>query len=340
MRQDPKVGPSFSPLLQRARPRLTSTRLAALLLLLIWTGPVTLAQTDGCRVLTWMGAPGRAAADTRTIPAGEALLLEPGAVIQLHLRGGSTVVGRFLGRALLDSAVYATRFAERAAGSFPQPIALGETLMVAMRDGRVWTAPFAGYGERALLLRSSGGTAPLRVPFEFTSEIRLANGTEIAPKELAKAFRHGKLPSAEALVIGDRAEPRTDQEPPPGALRVPAENVLDVSAEVPGRDVPVAGAIILGVVVTAVIVVLVLQSQEHVNTYDSCGGSPTLFSIVEPGVRRTTRPFDLDRECFVGDTLVAVGDTAAAVGSSATAGALLGSTSSSYPVAVDTPTAR
>lgn len=91
--------------------RVTPARLAAVLLLAVWVGPVSVVQTDLPRLLRWLGAPGHAIAESRVVPAGLALFLEPGTHIKLHLHDGSDVEGRFLGRALLDSTEYAVRFA-------------------------------------------------------------------------------------------------------------------------------------------------------------------------------------------------------------------------------------
>src|SRR5438132_2023194 len=153
-----------------------STRFAAILLLLVWVGPVTLEQTDSWRLLRLVGAPERASAETQVIPAGMAMLLQPKTILRLRLRDGSVLEGRFLARTLLDSTLYASRFAARGRSSSFVPFALGETLHVSLRDGREWTAPFAGYAELTMLLRSPDGPEYLRVPFESAREISGANG--------------------------------------------------------------------------------------------------------------------------------------------------------------------
>ena len=188
----------------RSSPRFTaSARTAAILLLILWLGPVSFAQTDAWQLLTWAGAPARASAEAQVIPAGQALVLEPGTPLKLWLRDDSVVQGKFLGRALLDSSLYAPRFAAYARTSDFVPFAIGETLRVSLRDGREWSAPFAGYGEMTLLLKGAEGSDPRRVPFEFVREVRGANGAWVQPKALTRAFRKGSLPSAEAIALGD-----------------------------------------------------------------------------------------------------------------------------------------
>ena len=123
-----------------------SARLAGVLLLLVWVGPVTFVQTDSWQLLRLVGAPESASAEPRMISAGRAMLLEPGRPLKLRLRDGSVLEGRFLRRTLLDSAFYAPRFAAKARTSAYVPFAMGETLHVSLRDGREWTAPFAGMG--------------------------------------------------------------------------------------------------------------------------------------------------------------------------------------------------
>jgi hypothetical protein len=174
------------------------------ILLMVWVGPVTFVQTDSWQLLGSIGVPERAAAASQVVPAGKALLLEPNTLLKLHLRDGSVLEGRFVGRTLLDSARYAPRFAAYARSSAYLPFTLGDTLRVSLRDGREWTAPFAGYGEMTLLLRSPKGPGCLRVPFESAVDIHRANGDRIEPSALSRAFFAGGLPSAEALTVQER----------------------------------------------------------------------------------------------------------------------------------------
>lgn len=111
-------------------------RIAAVTLLMLWVGPVSFIQNDTGRLMRLLGAPGSASAATDIVPAGKALELEPGAQLKLLLRDGSTVRGPFLGRTLMDSALYAQRFAARAIKPPRVWIAMGETLRVTLNDGR------------------------------------------------------------------------------------------------------------------------------------------------------------------------------------------------------------
>ncbi len=272
-----------------------------MLLLLMWVGPVGFVQTDSWRLLKWAGAPRPLAADSPLIPAGQAVSMTPGTQLELHLRDGTTLHGRFLGRTLLDSVGYAQRFAARVSSSSHTPFAWGETLRVALRDGRAWAAPFVGYGELSLLLRGPDGAAPVRVPFESAREIRRANRDRIPPKDLARAFRSGSLPSAEALAIA---------RPGPGVIEadwwadahlVAVEDIASVSAELPSRPgVNVVGVILLTVVVSVVVFVLLLRSVAD-GLSKGCRSIPN--SLPPPNHALTTRPFDRDRGCFLGDPL-------------------------------------
>src|SRR5262245_56553804 len=163
---------------------LAPVRLAAILLLAVWIGPVSLAQTDAFQLLKWAGAPAPAAAEAQVIPAGQALVLSPGTLLKLALADGIVVLGRFVGRTRLDSTLYAPRFARYARTSDFVPFALGETLSVSLRDGREWRAPFLGYGEMTVLLQNPDGEGVLRVPFEFAKQFRGAHGAWVEPKAL------------------------------------------------------------------------------------------------------------------------------------------------------------
>jgi len=288
-----------------------SARLAAIFLLAVWVGPVTFVQTDSWALLSWAGAPGRATATAaindesgpQNVPAGEALVLDPGTPLKLHLRDGSKVEGRFLGRTLLDSTSYAKRYAKYAASATWVPLALGETLRVTMRDGREWTAPFAGYGEMTLFVAGPDSARMLRVPFEFVREIFRADGTPILPRVLARAFRAHELPSAEALVLGDRVPGGTTAEQWAAALRVPVDEIESVTVNLPGHPQPTSGWVALGVVASVVLIVAIIihnqpPSQPSCEPYTGYG--PFFLHA-----HLTTRPFDLARGCFVGDPVAA-----------------------------------
>lgn len=277
-----------------------SARIAAVTLLMLWVGPVSFVQNDTSRVLQLLGAPRNAAAYTDVIPAGKALVLKPGTRIKLRLVDGGTVAGAFLGRALLDSALYAARFAAHA-GSPSEVFAMGETLRVSLRDGREMTAPFAGYGELTLLLRGPDGQK-VRVPFEFAREIHRANGEPIELKALTKTFRSRSLPSAEVLALEEANPIGSEAERWANALRVPVEDIKAVVLDAEsGEGGSTAGVVVLGVVASVVLVFVILNAIADSST-SGCGSGPdiTLFSS-----RLTTRRFDLWRACYVGDALVA-----------------------------------
>jgi hypothetical protein len=263
----------------------------------VWVGPVNFVQTDTWRLLKWAGGPASAAAESRVIPPGHALVLEAGTLLTLRLYDGSVVHGRFLGRALLDSTHYHPRFrAHSAEPLFDAPFALGETLLVSLREGRELIGAFAGYGELSLLLRSADVPDYVRVPFESARQFRRLNGDVIEPRSLTRAFRAQLLPSAEALLLGPYNSIRAAHDWI-SALRVPVEDIETVSAELP-TGTSVAGVVILSVLVTLMIVFVILAEQGRSKPSCEPGIPPSLS-----GVHLTTRPFDRDRGCFVGEPL-------------------------------------
>jgi hypothetical protein len=241
------------------------------------------------------------------VPAGEALVLEPGTPLELRLRDGGIVRGHFLGRALLDSSLYVKRFGARTRSASFAPFALGETLRVTLRDGREWILPFAGYGELALLLRRPDAAEPTRVPFELTSRIRRTNGDLVETKTLTHAFRAGDLPSAEALVLGDSLPADSAAARRAARLQVAAEDIRAATAR-PSRGSRLVGYIALGVLAGVIVVVAIAAGSSS-----DCG-SPSFGSTgFVSGMPLTTRPFDLDRKCYAGEALAVADPWAAPV---------------------------
>jgi len=289
----------------------TSARLAAILLLFTWLGPVTMTQTDAWQLLKWAGAPVPATASASIVAAGDAVVLEAGVPLKLRLRDGSVVNGRFLGRTLLDAALYAPRFAARAQTSSWVPFALGETLRVSLRDGRRLTAPFTGYGELSVLLANASGGSDLRIPFEFAKEIQRADGEPVAPRDLIQAFKKGTLPSREALALGPSQPLVSDADEWSSALRVAVEDISSATAQTPNGS-GIAGVLGLTVLLGFVLFFVLLAARAH-SSSASCAPAEFPYLLGGMSVRLTDRPFDRSRSCYEGEPPLAVdawpGDT-------------------------------
>jgi hypothetical protein len=236
------------------------------------------------------------------IPAGQALILEPGTPLKLRLRDGSVVEGRFLGRTLLDSALYVPRFEAHMRSTNDVPLSLGETLHVVLHDGREVTAPFVGYGELTLLLLGPDGYV-LRVPFEFAKTVHRANGDRVEPSALARAFRKGRLPSAEALALGERELVGAEADWWASALQVAVDDIESATVGLPSGN-SVAGVVVLTVVATAVVLLLVIGAALH-SSSSGCQWDPGDVPTILSSAHLTTRPFDRSRGCYVGDPLAA-----------------------------------
>jgi hypothetical protein len=281
------------------------SRAAAILLLLVWLGPVSIAQTDLAQIASYLGAPAPASAEARVVDTGQAVEIEPGARLRIELRDGTHIDGRFLGRALLDSARYVERFQTHALTASPGPIALGETLSVAMRDGTTRTAAFAGYGELSLLLRDPSAEAPYVVPFEFATSVHTSSGEALDLKALAKSYRAGELTSAEALVIGPKRAIGSPQEQWASALRVPAQDV-----RMTWFDGPKVGdvAVVLALVTIAGVGLVLIALANMKPDYSGCSNVNIPFIVaMPPHTHLTKRPLDLERGRYADDPMIAAG---------------------------------
>ena len=271
-------------------------RFSAVLLLMLWVGPVSFVQVEVGSLLALLGAPQPARSAADVVSEGEAVVLQPGTLLELRLRNGQKVRGQYLGRSVLDSAEYAPRFAAAPLG----PLALGETLHVTLHDGREWVAPFEGYGELSLLLRAADGQR-IRVPFEFARTIARSDGQRVEPKKLTRAFRSGALPSAEVLLLEGIDPVGSDEERHASALQIPAQDIERTILRTESGGVARAALIIA--VVGGLVLIVVLASRP---TKPSCSpdfGNTPLFGGLTP----TDRAFDRERGLFVGDSLVWTG---------------------------------
>ena len=280
-------------------------RTAAPLLLATWFGPVSFEQS--IPLLRGAVAPAGASAESitefSTVPTGQALVLTPGTAISLRLRDGKVVHGRFMGRAIQDSAAYAERFAARDLDHAAGALTLGETLRVVTLDGRESVAPFAGWAEMALLLRGPADAPVLHVPFEFARSIARADGSPVDVAALKKSFRNGDLPSADMLVLGAKDPVGTEEERWASALRVPADDIKSVSAPSAKSDhAGVTGLLVLAVGVTA-LALIILATQQSSQSYSSGCENVGAVPFSMTAVPRTDRPFDLSRGRFVDDPL-------------------------------------
>ena len=278
------------------------TRTAAIVLLAVWIGPISFEQTVPLLggVIAPAGAAVGSVTDGGVLPARQGLVLTAGTPIELRLRDGRVLRGRFLGRALQDSAAYAARFAAAAAAPGGGALSLGESLRVVTLDGREMVAPFAGWAELALLLRGPAETPVLHVPFEFTRALERADGSPIDVQQLRRAFRDHLLPSADVLVLGASDPVGTDEERWASALRVPADDIASVRGPSnAGKGVP--GLVVFAVGVTALVLIIAATHHEHTTNNPGCEntnlggiGGWTSYSVTE-------RPFDLGRGRFVDD---------------------------------------
>jgi hypothetical protein len=144
------------------------------------------------------------------------------------------------------------------------------------------------------------------VPFEYALQIHRLGGGHVEPKALAREFRKGKLPSAEALVLGDRLPDPNEENLWSAALRVPVEDIESITAELPS-GAQAGGSVVLGVAlfVAVIVAVVAIAAHNRPQPQQSCGGDSNFGSGWLSGVQVNPRPFDRSRGCFVGDPLAA-----------------------------------
>lgn len=277
---------------------------AATAVLILMLGPFALSVT-GCFTLASLTTSSDRL-EPQLVPAGDAIHLEPGRELRLHLRNGSTVRGRFLGRVLLDRATYELRFAAASRAGVRGPLELDETLIVGLADGRRIEAPFGGYAMRALLLRTRADSTAVRFPFPSVVSIRRTGGTPVSIDSLLLSDLRGELPSAEAVAIEELAAPRGIADFDVARREVPLEEIQMAVVAKGGKKTP--GLILAGVAADIVLFVIIreLLKPRPAPPPPDCeySGGPWLGA----DDRVTERPFDRRLGRFVGED-VAWGDS-------------------------------
>jgi hypothetical protein len=278
------------------------TRLAAILLLWVWVGPVTFAQTDSWRLLEVVGTPERASAESQVIPAGMAMAIEPNTVLMLHLRNGMVREG-----ASSEEHSWTPRCTQPV--SPPMPAGLPSAHRSGRngeRFARRWSPVLGGvprlrraHAALAELGRNAGRADPIRVHNrDSPSQWRSHRAERLAP-----GLPHGTAAFGRSLELQEPGPSRGigkrwGNRLPSGRRRHRVRHIgtafrrpcrWDHRAGSPrgcgGRRRPVRG---LGPLAF--------------NSKPKCSGRatspPTLL-----GVHLTTRPFDRSRGCYVGDPL-------------------------------------
>lgn len=280
-------------------------RASALTLLILWIGPVTFGPGGSCGPLLEWGVPTRASAVQNLVAPRSMATLDPGVRVKLRMRNGTVIQGRYMGRDLLEPEIYAERFAEHAASATYAPLQLGETLHVSLQDGRQRSGPFAGYGDRSLIMSGPDDTGPIRVPVESILSLHRSSDERVDLRGLGRALRANSLPSAEALVIEATDALGSHDERWQRAARIGVSDIQSAGVAGTGSNdgSPLVGGIILGVV-AGVLLAFVMLGLALNEASRNCGSHAV---VVPAGLTPTTRPFDLDRGTYQGDPLATCG---------------------------------
>ncbi|MEO5989491.1 MAG: hypothetical protein ABIU54_13350 [Candidatus Eisenbacteria bacterium] len=229
----------------------------------------------------------------RVIPAGEAATVPRGKPMVVTQRDGKRIAGAYRDTTTLGDSAYAGLWRRwESAAQRAQSVAPGDPITVVDASGE-WSATFAGYHYRSIVVAPLPDGAPKRVLLSNLRMLRGPNGYESSGEALAALDANWALPSRLALVIGLEPHGRGITEMVPSKLTVPCSEIRSISLDRRhvGRNVGALVGMVGDVIILAGLAYSATASDDS-----GCDNSAIRYSSLErglpSGIELTTQPFD------------------------------------------------
>jgi hypothetical protein len=249
---------------------------------------------SGCTLFGWLiGHDADKKARPRTVPALQTASIEKGQSVDLALRDGSFVAGRFDGLEAVPPAVYGERWRESLQTLAPATVLPGlGAVRVRTKAGHEENVTLLGVRPGQLFFRQGASSTPLRASLDSLASLGVPNGGAVDGATLVRLAQDGRLPYLDALVV------RTKD----GARRsVQMESVRSATVNPNGGTSHKGrtGALI-GLAIDAVIVAVAVHEASHMwddwsssscQTNDPyCTSCPLVYSDGKEGLRLDAEP--------------------------------------------------
>jgi len=223
--------------------------------------------------------------DRRLVGTGEVFRVTPGTLLQLSMRDGSTIRGRYLGTGPASREEWEKRYAAVRATVLPEgPLpAPGDSIKVRLGRLRSLLGTFRSFGFESLELLPLGASEPVDVALGDVDQIVTGPGPTprtLASESIVRALSDGHLPCLTAVLI----ETATD------TARVAMDRIAMLS--VPNARHAARDGFVIGLVAD-VMVVAVVVSQWRSDPWlggGGCEGSTLGPMAISPHLRGLAPP--------------------------------------------------
>jgi hypothetical protein len=248
---------------------------------------------SGCTFFGWLiGRDVDHKARPRVVPPLQAASVEKGKRVELTLRDGSLVAGRFDGLEAVPPAVYRERWKESLQTLAPATVLPGlGAARIRTKAGREGDVTLLGVRPGELSFREGTGSTPLKVSLDSLASLSVPGGGAIEGATLSRLAQDGRLPFLDTLVVTTKD----------GARRtVPMESVRSATVNPDGRlgnKGALTGALI-GLAIDAILVAVAVNEMNNTTYIDSscapnasyCTSCPTVYSDGKHGLRLDAEP--------------------------------------------------
>jgi len=197
----------------------------------------------------------------KPIEAWQVVAVGPGTPVDVSLRDGGQLSGKYVGLVPVPPEQYADSFERsREANGSAHPPVLGSTVTVAVKSGKQKQGELLGFDLKSLVIREAGGKQPTAV--ELSRVVRLSDsaGGDVEGETLRRMALAGKIPYLSAMAV-DTASGRT---------QVPLDLVARI--DVPKKSHATLTGFLVGAVIDAVLVVAAVNSLNHWHVVEPCNG--------------------------------------------------------------------
>jgi hypothetical protein len=234
---------------------ITSKKIISKLALLI-VAVATLALSGCSAILGGIGALSDASTPERNIPAWQEATIKPGTAINVVLKDGTWLRGKYSGLGRIPAEQYAAIYSQareqKPEGIFlpalGDSIDIGTSVRLFKEFEEKLEGTFEGFEHDRILTKLKGTTLLSDVPLSFITKISSDRGHAIFGETIKRLILEGQIPVMSAIVVEGEA----------GKTRVAMDNVRQI--EIPVKKHSALTGFLIGAVIDTAVVIAVISA--------------------------------------------------------------------------------